>query len=104
MDDILVFKNSIKEHDKHLNYVLNRLSAKLNKNKCKFRNRIVIFLEHELSERGTKQDKKVILYMPPPKKGHQSTIAKHSFWHVQLLFSKVFFLMSLLNLIVCKNC
>jgi len=77
MDDILVFGQSIQEHNIRLNKVLRRLSENnitLNKEKCEFGKSSVVFLGHEISAEGIKPDInkiKAVLDMPPPKNIHE---------------------------------
>ncbi len=71
-DDILVFGDTDVEHDKRLDAVMSRLSAanvKLNREKCKFRQRELTFLGHHISPQGirTRIDKvKAIVDMEQP--------------------------------------
>uniref|UniRef100_A0A0A9W2U6 RNA-directed DNA polymerase n=1 Tax=Lygus hesperus TaxID=30085 RepID=A0A0A9W2U6_LYGHE len=73
MDDILVFGNTLEEHDKRLHVVLEQLqkyNITLNKEKCEIARTSVIFLGHEVTDKGIRPDQskvKAILEFPQPK-------------------------------------
>jgi hypothetical protein len=58
-DDILVYSKTIKEHVKHLKFVLNKLHENrlyANKAKCEFAQEEMDFLGHILSREGMRLD------------------------------------------------
>ena len=71
-DDIIVYGRDIKEHDENLHHVLTRLrqnNARLNREKCIFRQSEVIFYGHSFSANGIKaspQKIDAIKNMRPP--------------------------------------
>ena len=57
MDDVVAYGKDAETHDARLQAVLNRMTEvglKLNREKCKFRQKLVEFLGHEISRRGVK--------------------------------------------------
>ena len=72
-DDIIVYGRDAKEHDENLRGVLNRLqdnNAKLNGEKCSFRQHQVVFFGHTFSASGVQADPKkidIIRNMQPPR-------------------------------------
>lgn len=59
MDDILIWGNSVQEHDARLELVLQNLrvaNITLNHEKCEFRKTSIKFLGHEISENGVSVD------------------------------------------------
>ena len=72
-DDIIVYGRDEKEHDENLRRVLTRLeenNAKLNREKCSFRQRQVVFFGHTFSSNGVQADPEkidTIKKMQPPK-------------------------------------
>jgi hypothetical protein len=59
LDDIIIYANSLVEHDKKLRDVLRRLrkyNLKLQPDKCEFLRKEVSFLGHKISERGVEPD------------------------------------------------
>ena len=72
-DDIIVYGRDEKEHDENLCRVLTRLkenNAKLNREKCSFRQRQVVFFGHTFSSNGVQADPskiETIKNMQPPK-------------------------------------
>lgn len=59
MDDILVWGNTLEEHDQRLKKVLDKArkyNLKLSPNKCEFRKAEVTYVGHVLSEQGLKPD------------------------------------------------
>ena len=73
LDDFLIFSRSIDEHQRHLEALLTRLRSYglfLNRDKCKLGQRTVVYLGHELSEKGIQpMGEKIELYanLKPPK-------------------------------------
>jgi hypothetical protein len=62
-DDIIVYGRNDKEHDKNLRGVLTcfrQNNAKLNRGKCSFRQREVVFFGHAFSASGVQADPKKI--------------------------------------------
>ncbi len=72
IDDILVWGESIEQHDRRLRQLLDRLRSidlKLNKSKCKIRMTEISYIGHVLSEKGLKPDPekvRAIQNMPAP--------------------------------------
>ena len=77
VDDILVWGSTIQEHDERLMKTLKRceeINLTLNRDKCEFRVKEVIYIGHKLTAEGVKPDEQkveAIKRMPPPedKKG-----------------------------------
>ena len=73
MDDILVWGESVEEHDRHLNKVLSKLqeaNLTLNEEKCEFRKKSIKYLGFVVSYDSIEPDKEgveAILQMPEPK-------------------------------------
>ena len=58
-DDIIVFGDSIEQHNKNLMAILNRLrkvSLRLNPSKCNFLQKEIVYLGHLISAEGIKPD------------------------------------------------
>ncbi|KAL1259036.1 hypothetical protein QQF64_009613 [Cirrhinus molitorella] len=76
VDDILIWGSSVKEHDKRLKCVLDRVRAinmQLNLAKCRFRVSEVPYVGHLLTDKGVKPDpekNKAIHQMPSPEDKH----------------------------------
>ena len=71
IDDLLVWGDTIEEHDQRLIKVLERAreyNLKLNRNKCKIRTTEIKYIGHVLSTDGLKADEKVraVVQLPPP--------------------------------------
>ncbi|RVE62485.1 hypothetical protein OJAV_G00157530 [Oryzias javanicus] len=72
IDDILVWGESIEQHDRRLRKLLERIRSinlKLNKSKCKIRMTEITYIGHVLSEKGLKPDPekvRAIQNMPAP--------------------------------------
>lgn len=59
LDDLIIFSNSLEEHERRLLQVLNRLKEyglKLSPEKCKFFQTSVRYLGHIVSEKGVETD------------------------------------------------
>lgn len=75
LDDILIASNSLSEHLKHIDTVLNKLKKagfKLNKEKCKFVRREVKFLGHTFDEITANINNEMRDQEFPETKKHQS--------------------------------
>jgi len=77
LDDIVLYANSLADHDKKLREVLERLrkhNLKLQPDKCEFLKKDVVYLGHKISEHGVEPDARkleVIEQFPPPKTAKQ---------------------------------
>ena len=82
LDDIVVYANSLVDHDRKLRDVFGRLrkhNLKLQPNKCVFLRKEVVFLGHKISEHGVEPDARkieAIRDFPTPK----TTKQLKSFW------------------------
>ena len=72
IDDLLVWGDTIEEHDQRLIKVLERAreyNLKLNRNKCKIRTTEIKYIGHVLSTDGLKADDekvRAVVQLPPP--------------------------------------
>uniref|UniRef100_A0A0S7EQV5 ribonuclease H n=1 Tax=Poeciliopsis prolifica TaxID=188132 RepID=A0A0S7EQV5_9TELE len=72
IDDIIIWGSTVQEHNDRLRRVMERIrknGLKLNKNKCEFCVKEILFLGDKLSGRGVQPDEdkiQAILKMPPP--------------------------------------
>ncbi|CAM4584145.1 unnamed protein product [Lepidochelys kempii] len=71
LDDIIMFGNTLEEHDNNLQSVnwISKAGLQLNRSKCKFRQTELSFLGHKISQAGLKPDPDHILAIssaPPP--------------------------------------
>lgn len=72
IDDLLVWGDSIQEHDHRLKTLLNRAkeyNLKLNRNKCFIRTNEVKYVGYTLTDNGLKPDEekiKALTQLPPP--------------------------------------
>jgi hypothetical protein len=73
LNDIVLYANSLADHDRKLRDVFNRLrkhNLKLEPDKCKFLRKDVVYLRHKISEHGAEPDARkleVIEHFPTPR-------------------------------------
>jgi RNase H-like domain found in reverse transcriptase/Reverse transcriptase (RNA-dependent DNA polymerase)/Integrase zinc binding domain len=78
LDDLIVFGRNMEEHTKNLTLVMERLrnvNLKLNPEKCIFMRKSVLYLGHEISEKGILPDSskiEVVKTYPVPKNGDET--------------------------------
>ena len=80
LDDIVLYADSLVDHDRKLTDVFKRLrkhNLKLQPDKCEFLRKDVIYLGHKISEHGVEPDARkieVIKNFPSPKTTKQLTL------------------------------